>query len=56
MPSAVVKSLAKKHNMSVDEVEHEWNKIKKGVSKSIPESDPKFFAIVTATLKKALSK
>jgi hypothetical protein len=54
MPAGLVKSLAKKTGKSVGEVEAKWKKIKSGVSKSIPESDPKFYAVVVASLKKSL--
>ena len=54
MPAGLVKSLATKSGKSVAEVESKWKKIKAGVSKSIPESDPKFYAIVVASLKKSL--
>jgi hypothetical protein len=54
MPAELVKLLAKKTGKSVEEVEAKWKKIKFGVSKSIPESDPKFYAVVVATLKKSL--
>jgi len=54
MPAGLVKSLAKSSGKSVGEVESKWKKIKAGVSKSIPESDPKFYAVVVSALKKSL--
>jgi hypothetical protein len=33
-----------------------YNRVKSGLSKSIPESDPKFYAILVSTLKKSLGK
>jgi len=56
MPADVVKSLAKKTGKSVSTVEAKWKKIKDGLSKSIPESDPKFYAVLVSTLKKSLKK
>ena len=56
MPTPVIKSLAKKYGKSISSVENKWEKVKKGLSKSIPESDPKFYAILVATLKKSLNK
>jgi len=56
MPAPVIKSIAKKTGKSKAEVEAKWNKIKDGLKKSIPESDPKFYAILVSTLKKSLKK
>ena len=56
MPSNVVNSLAKSTGKSVETVESKWKSIKFGLLKSIPESDPKFYAVLVATLKKSLRK
>jgi hypothetical protein len=55
MPAPVIDSIAKKTGKSREVVERTWNKIKAGLKKSIPESDPKFYAVLVSTVKKSLT-
>lgn len=56
MPSSIVSSFAEKSGKSKAEVEKLWDKIKTSVKDGgTSESDPSFYAKVTAGLKRALS-
>ena len=54
MPNSVVKSFAKKHNLSVPEVEEYWLKAKTAASDTLDPSSPDFYALVVSILKKML--
>lgn len=54
MPNAQIKRLSIQYGKSVEEVDDVWNHIKKGLLKSIPESDPKFYPVLLASLKKKM--
>ena len=54
MPNSLVKSYAKKHNMSVEDVELLWKKAKEIAAKSFPSDDRNFYAYVVGILKKML--
>lgn len=54
MPSPQIASLAKRSGKSVQAIEKVWNDVKSGLMKSIPESDPKFYAVLVSTIKKKL--
>ena len=54
MPNSVVKSFARKHNLSVKEVEESWLKAKTAASDTLDPSSPDFYALVVGILKKML--
>lgn len=54
MPNSVVKSFAKKYNLSVSEVERHWQTAKATASETLPPSSPDFYALVVGILKKIL--
>ena len=57
MPSGLVKSLAKKANVSVEEVEEKWEKAKSIAKEEYPkitEDSDRFYAVVVGILKNML--
>lgn len=54
MPSAVIKSFAKKSGKTESEVDSVWNETKQEVGKNTSESDPKFWALVNSIVQKKL--
>ena len=56
MPSNFVKTVAKRVGTSVQKVEKYWKEAKNIVKKQKPESDPKFFGLVTDIFKSKVKK
>lgn len=54
MPNSVVKSFAKKYNLSVPEVERHWQTAKSAAAETLDPSSPDFYALVVGILKKIL--
>jgi VanZ family protein len=54
MPTAALKSLAKKADISIERAEHLWNKAKKIVSTEYPDADENYYSLVMGITKKMM--
>ena len=56
MPTAIVKSLAKKHGKPVEEVEKLWKRAKTATLSTMKSTEPHFWPTVVTILKKMIKK